>query len=572
MTIVWDKKYKMEKGGCGTMRETYVIGIDFGSDSVRAILVDTETARTLYTVVEEYPRWKEKKFCDEKNSQYRQHPLDYLESMEKVLKMLLKKDSSVLQRIAGIAVDTTGSTVCPVNEEGIPLSMTEMFSKDPDAMFHLWKDHTAILEAAQINQVLSSGKVDYTKYQGEYSAEWFWAKILHTIRKNKNVRESAYCWVEHTDWIAGILAGNVKPETIVHCSCAAGHKALWNSEFLGLPERELLVSMDPYLGMIYDRYQQKPKCAGEKVGTLCEEWAQKLGLSKEVVIGVGSFDAHAGAVGVGIKEKTMVKVMGTSTVDMMIVKPQILKGKNTKAFCGLAENSIVPGYLGAEAGQSAFGDTYAWMKKLLMWNLEHVEFPPEILSEEARLKIIRYLERNLLKELEKEICELEEDELTATDWFNGRRYPYLDENAKGTISGLTLGTTASGMYRALVQATVFGSRSIYDSLRKLGIEIEQVICVGGIAKKSKYIVQMMSDVLNVPIIVSQEEQSCARGAAIYAAVAAGIFPTISNAQENLCEKIECSYYPDEERHRKLERKFRTYQQLGEFTACTTICH
>lgn len=554
------------------MGETYVIGIDFGSDSVRAILVETETARTLHIAVEEYPRWKEKRFCDEKNSQYRQHPLDYLECMEKVLKTLLRKDPAVLPYIVGIAVDTTGSTVCPVNKEGIPLSMTDMFAEDPDAMFHLWKDHTAILEAEQIDRVLSSGEVDYTKYQGKYSAEWFWAKILHTIRKNKRVRESAYCWVEHVDWITGVLAGNVRPDTIVHCSCAAGHKALWNSEFYGLPNRELLASMDPYLGMIYDRYQQKPKCAGEKVGTLCKEWAQKLGISQEVVIGVGSFDAHAGAVGIGIKEKTMVKVVGTSTVDMMIVRPQVLKDKDTKAFCGLAEDSIIPGYMGAEAGQSAFGDTYAWMKKMLMWSLEHIEFPQEVLSEDTRSKILQYLERHLLKELEKEICDLAEDGLIATDWFNGRRYPYLDENAKGTITGLTLGTTASGVYRALVQATVFGSRRIYDSLRRLGIEIEQVICVGGIAQKSEYIMQMMSDALNVPIAVSQEEQSCARGAAIYAAVAAGIFPTISKAQENLCEKIECGYYPNEERHRKLEEKFKAYRYLGEFVACTTICH
>lgn len=549
-----------------------MIGIDFGSDSVRAILVETKTARTLYTAVEEYPRWKEKRFCDEKNSQYRQHPLDYLECMEKVLKTLLGKDPAVLPYIVGIAVDTTGSTVCPVNKEGIPLSLTDMFAEDPDAMFHLWKDHTAILEAEQIDRVLSSGEVDYTKYQGKYSAEWFWAKILHTVRKNKYVRESAYCWVEHVDWISGVLAGNIRPETIVHCSCAAGHKALWNSEFYGLPDRELLASMDPYLGMIYDRYQQKPKCAGEKVGTLCKEWAQKLDLSQEVVIGVGSFDAHAGAVGVGIKEKTMVKVVGTSTVDMMIVRPQVLKGKNTKAFCGLAEDSIIPGYMGAEAGQSAFGDTYAWLKKMLMWSLEHVAFPQEVLSKDTRSKMLQYLEGHLLKDLEKEIYDLAKDELTATDWFNGRRYPYLNENAKGTITGLTLGTTAPAIYRALVQATVFGSRRIYDSLRGLGIEIEQVICVGGIAQKSGYIMQMMSDALNVPIAVSEEEQSCARGAAIYAAVAAGLFPTISKAQEDLCEKIECGYYPNEERHRELEEKFKAYQYLGKFTACTTICH
>lgn len=543
----------------------YVIGIDFGSDSVRAILVDTKSAQTLQTAVAEYPRWKEKKYCDDKISQYRQHPMDYLECMELVLEKILEEESDKVRDIAGIAVDTTGSTVCPVNESGIPLSLLKDFSENPDAMFYLWKDHTAVQEASEINLALSSAKIDYTKYQGEYSAEWFWAKILHAVRKNKSVKEAAYTWVEHVDWITGILTGNIKPATIAHCSCAAGHKALWNSEFGGLPDKETLEAIDPYLGKIHDRYSQKPHYGGEKVGTLCREWAEKLGLSEDVAIGMGSFDAHAGAVGVGIREKTMVKVVGTSTVDMMITKKESVSGKDSKAFCGLAEDSIIPGFLGAEAGQSAFGDTYAWLKRILMWPLHEMEVPEQILSKEKLQELCDFVSGDLLRNMENKIQNMEEDDLIALDWFNGRRYPHLNEKIKSSITGLTLGTTAPEIYRALVQATVFGSRKIYDSLKELGMEIEKVICVGGIAQKSGYIMQMLADVLDIPIMVSGENQSCARGAAIYAAVAAGIFDNILDAQNRLCEKYEPNYYPNKETHSLLESKYRMYCCLGEKT-------
>lgn len=547
------------------MRGQYVIGIDFGSDSVRAILVDAGSAQTLQTAVAEYPRWKEKKYCDEKISQYRQHPLDYLECMERILKQILKMEPDKIQDIVGIAVDTTGSTVCPVSENGIPLSLIPGFEENPDAMFYLWKDHTAVQEASEINKKLSSAKVDYTKYQGEYSAEWFWAKILHGIRKSNEIKSAAYSWVEHVDWITGVLTGDVQPEIIAHCSCAAGHKALWNSEFGGLPDKDTLESIDPYLGILHDRYLQKPCYAGEKVGLLCREWAEKLGLSGKVAVGAGSFDAHAGAVGVGIQEKTMVKVVGTSTVDMMITRRDNILGKDSKSFCGLAEDSIIPGYLGAEAGQSTFGDTYAWLKKILTWPLQKMTIPENIISQETLARLREFIGDELLQSLEMELQNMEEDHLVALDWFNGRRYPCLNEKVTSSITGLTLGTTAPELYRSLVEATVFGSRRIFDSLKNLGMEIERVVCVGGIAQKSKYIMQMMSDVLDIPIMVSKENQSCARGAAIYAAVAAGLFENIVEAQKKLCEKYEPTYYPDEKAHIKMEEKYLMYCRLAKET-------
>lgn len=543
------------------MGRNYVVGIDFGSDSVRAILVDVQSAETLGTTVAEYPRWKEKKYCIPQAGQYRQHPLDYLECLEEVVTALLQSVPGAGERVVGIAVDTTGSTVCPVDESGTPLALKEEFCREPEAMFHLWKDHTSVAEAKEINRLLSEGETDYTKYQGEYSSEWFWAKILRTVRQNPEIRRQAYCWAEHVDWITGILTGNTSPKALVHCSCAAGHKALWNSEFGGLPSRKLLVSADAYLGEIYDRYSQTPRSAGEKAGTLCEEWARRLGISREAAVGVGSFDAHAGAVGVGIQEKMMVKAVGTSTVDLMIIPRDTACTKASKAYCGLAENSIIPGFLGVEAGQSAFGDTYAWLKRMLLWGVENLL--DGILDEETQGRVQEHLSQRLLSELESQAETMEDEELLALDWFNGRRYPHLNENVKSAISGLTLSATPPGLYQALARATVFGSRRIYDSLKKLGIEIERLICVGGIAQKSPYIMQMMSDTLNIPLMVSKENQSCARGAAIYAAVAAGMYKDIRQAQEVFCEKYKPSYYPDEEAHKRLEKKYEKYCRLGQ---------
>lgn len=549
------------------MDRQYVIGVDFGSDSVRAIVVDACSAEAAAEASMRYPRWEKRRYCDSELSQYRQHPRDYLEALEAVLRDVAGQiGPSGRERVAGIAVDTTGSTVCPVDRKGTPLALLDAFADEPDAMFHMWKDHTAVKEAIELNERFSGGGVDYTRYQGEYSAEWFWAKILHTVRKNPEVRAAAYTWVEHTDWIAGVLAGKTGPGEIVHCSCAAGHKALWNSHFGGLPAKDCLSGADPYLGLVHDRYSQQPRNAGERIGTLSAEWARRIGLSEQVSVAVGSFDAHAGAVGVGISERTLVKVVGTSTVDMMIMKPEDIEGRNISGCCGMAENSIVPGFYGCEAGQSAFGDTYVWYKKILMWPLEHMYIPEEILPAERKAGLLEYLESELICGLERAAeAEGGGEKLTALDWFNGRRYPCLNETVKSAVSGLSLGTGAPDIYRALVKATVFGSRHIYDSLVEAGARIDRVICVGGVAQKSRYIMQMLSDVLDVPIMVSRERQSCARGACVFAAVGAGIFSDVQEAQKALCETYEATFYPRRDMHEQYQEEYAEYLELGRYT-------
>ncbi|MBO6046351.1 MAG: ribulokinase [Erysipelotrichaceae bacterium] len=534
----------------------YVVGIDFGTDSVRAILVDGHNGQVVKESVSVYKRWTKGLYSDEKKHQFRQHPLDHLESLKEVLKEVVK---GYEKDVVSMSVDATASTPGPIDENGTLLALLPEFTDEPDAMFQLWKDHTASDDAKYVNVAFTQGDVDYTQYMGDYSAEWYWAKVLHTIRHNRVIKDKAYMWVEHSDWVVNMLCGRTDPSTMTINACGAGHKAYFHSAFDGLPGRDCLVSLDPYLGDIYDRYPKKVLCAGEVAGTLTKEWCEELNLSPDVIIGVGAVDAHAGAVGAGIKPRTLVKVVGTSTCDMLIadyVDPEI----NTKPYCGIAENSIVPGYLGLEAGQASFGDTYAWLNHFLTWPLEHFDIPEDIIDHETKVRLRDYMASHMLQQLEANIYE--DDELIATDWFNGRRYPFMDDTARATITKLHLGSMPPQVYRALIYATVFGGKRIYDSFVDLGLDIDQVICVGGISLKSSYIMQLMADSMNVPIVVSKETQACAKGAAIYAAVAAGLYDNVSQAQEVLCLKAKPHYFPDAQRHARLDQLYQKYLELS----------
>ena len=546
------------------MERKIVAGIDYGSDSVRVLLTEAETGETVSDGVCPYPRWAQKKYCCPEAVQYRQHALDYIEGLEKAMEIALSKaGEGAGERIIGIAIDTTGSTPCPVDRKGTPLCLLEEYKDNPNAMFHLWKDHTAVEEAKEINDVFSKGEMDYTKYQGIYSSEWFWAKILHTTRSDERIRKAAWTWSEHCDWLAGLLVGNTDPETMARCSCAAGHKALWHSEFGGLPSRQCLGKLDSYLVDVAERFGNGPVPAGTCIGTISKEWAKRLGVNTKAKVGAGSFDAHAGGVGAGVGPHTLVQVVGTSSVEMLVDSPEVLKGKDLKEYCGQAEDSIVPGYVGLEMSQPAFGDVYAWFKELLLWPVKQMEIPEAILPEKDKKRLVEYLSAELLTSLEKEAKKCVEERVAALDWFNGRRYPKLNESVKAAINGLTLGTKAPSIYCALVKATVFGCKRVYQSLVDNGLRIDRIIAVGGIAKKSAFIMQMMSDALGVPIMVCKEEQMCAKGAAIYAAVASGVFESVEEGQKKYCEQYKANYFPDESRREMYESMYEDYLCLGE---------
>ncbi len=549
------------------MIKKFVIGVDYGTDSVRSVIVDTGNGTITGSSVFEYPRWKKGQFSDPSANRFRQHPLDYIEGLEQSVKGALDGLSDEIRNnIFGVTVDTTGSTPVAVDRDGVPLSLKPGFENDPDAMFVLWKDHTAVKEAAEINELARTwGGMDFTRFEGGiYSSEWFWAKVLHVIRNNKKVRENAWSWVEHCDWISALMTGNTDPLKIKRSRCAAGHKAMWHPAFKGLPDEKFLVRLDPLLSGLRDHLYTDTYTCDVVAGTISEEWAGRLGLPGNVKIGVPAFDAHLGAVGGEITPYQLIKVMGTSTCDMLVAPMKEVGDKLVAGICGQVDGSIVPGMLGLEAGQSAFGDVYAWFGKLLLWPVNEIIEKMTWLDDNAIKRIKSETEDKIISELSRQAEKLNDDDstLVALDWLNGRRTPDANQALKGAISGLSLGSDAPRIFKALVEATAFGSRMINERFISEGVRIDGVIAVGGVAKKNPYVMQVVADVLNMPIKVASSDQTCALGSAMAASVAAGIYKDIASAQKAMGSGFEKEYKPDPVKAKKYEKLFARYKKLG----------
>lgn len=542
----------------------YVLGVDFGTDSVRSVLIST-SGEYIGDAVHYYSRWSDGLYCDASANQFRQHPLDYLEGLtDTITRVLDEAGDEIRKNVVAISADTTGSTPVAVNQQGTPLALTEGFEENPNAMFILWKDHTAIREAEEINELSARWDIDYTKYVGGvYSSEWFWAKILHTLREDEKIRDQTYSWVEHCDWIPFELTGGTNISEMKRSRCAAGHKAMWHEEFDGLPAQDFLSELDPLLDGIREKMFHDTYTADRPAGTLSKEWAKKLQLSEQVVVGVGAFDAHMGAVGGEIEPYYLSKVMGTSTCDMLIAPHQDMEGKLIKGICGQVDGSVVPGMMGLEAGQSAFGDVYAWFKDLLLWPIRN----SRMIDNETKQKLLKKLNDSLIQELEKSASEnltIENDKyLTALDWLNGRRTPDANQNLTSAIEGMNLGTTAPDIYRALVESTCFGAKAIVDRFNEEGIPIKGIIGMGGVAKKSSYVMQMLSDVLNMPIRIVKSDQAVALGAAMFAATAAGAFSKVEEAVESMGAGFEKTYEPNPKMVDHYRTKYETYCSLAE---------
>jgi len=551
------------------MVKKYVIGIDYGTDSVRSVVVDTDNGKIIGTSVFEYPRWKKGLYCDPSQNQFRQHPLDYIEGLEQSVKDSLKElGRDVINNIGGLTVDTTGSTPVAVDKAGIPLSLRPEFAEDPDAMFILWKDHTSVKEAEEINNLARSwGGTDFTKYEGGiYSSEWFWAKILHAMRRNKKIGEHAYSWVEHCDWIPALLCGNTDPLQIKRSRCAAGHKAMWHPEFKGLPDEKFLVKLDPLLKGLREHLYTETYTCDIAAGTISSEWANRLSLPENIKVGTGAFDAHLGAVGGEIKPYQLIKIMGTSTCDMLVSPMEEVGNKLVAGICGQVDGSIIPGMLGLEAGQSAFGDIYAWFGKLLQWPVNEVISKMQWLDEKTREKISNETADRIIAELSGHAEKLPDEDtaIVALDWLNGRRTPDANQALKGAVAGLSLGSDAPRIFKALAEATAFGSRMINERFISEGLRIDGVIATGGVAKKNPYVMQIVADVLNMPIRVVASDQTCALGSAMAASVVAGIHRDVPAAQKAMGGGFEREYKPDPVKARKYEKLFMEYRKLGSF--------
>jgi len=546
-----------------------VLGVDYGTDSARALLVDARSGQEVGSGVAAYKRWGNGDYCDESINQYRQHPQDYIDALQEcVAEALAQAGPNAGQHVAGLSFDTTGSTPCLVDKSGRPLALTDSLSSDPDAMFVLWKDHTATAEANHINALNSTWNTDYLKYVGGiYSSEWLWAKLAKILSDRPDLKKVTGGVIEHCDWMPALLTGTETPKSVRRSRCAAGHKGLWAEEWGGWPEEGYLQAISPALAGLRATLGDETYCSDDAVGRITPEWAERLGLNPDIIVGVGAFDCHMGAVGGEIKSNTLSRVIGTSTCDIMVIPEDEFKGHTVKGICGQVNGSVLPRYVGLEAGQSAFGDLYAWYARLVAWPLQ-----------QSALNGGRTIddEGDLIASVLTELTQAAEriapgtSGVFALDWMNGRRTPDADQTLKGAIAGLSMSTSPPEIFKGLVEASCFGSRAITDRLIREGIVIDDVIAMGGVAQKADMVMQTMADCLNRPIKVAKAEQTCALGAAMFASVAAGVHPDISTAQSAMGQGFSKHYTPDPKAaaiHTQIYEE--KYTPFGRFIETTT---
>lgn len=544
------------------------IGLDFGTDSVRCAIVDSADGSIISTHVHNYEGWKLGKFCNAELNQFRQHPKDHLASMEEAISEAIYKASIDTTEVVAMCVDTTGSSPLPLDRNGVALAMLPKFERNPNAMMVLWKDHTAIKEADEINALAHDGKnYDFTRFSGGiYSAEWYWSKVLHIARQDQEVKEAAYVWLEHCDWITHIMTGSKEIFKLKASRCASGHKGMWHQSWGGFPESDFLHQLDPYLSDVKSHLFTETFTSDQAAGTLCPEWSKRLGLSENVLISVGLLDAHAEAVGAGVSEGTLVRVMGTSTCDMIVAGEDSLPPTPVSGICGQVDGSIVPGMQGLEAGQSAFGDMLSWFNQLILWPIQNTIGEISWLSDLQISRLQAQMVDLTFKHLNHEAQNIEpgSDLPIALDWINGRRTPDADQTLKAGIINLSLGSTAPHLYRSFVEAICFGSRKIIERFREEGVAIESVIGVGGVAKKSPFVMQTLANVLNMPIKIRASRHTAALGSAMLAAVTAGIYPSVLEAQKKMTSRFEEEYYPQKKQAELYNTIYSKYLELASF--------
>lgn len=532
------------------MTQRYALGIDYGTNSCRSLLIDLATGAELGSSVFAYPSGEMGILLDPANPHVaRQNPQDYLDGMVSVVRGALQQAQANVPGfdpagVVGIGIDTTGSTPIPVDRNGTPLGLRPEFAGNLNAMVWLWKDHTAHAEAAEITQLGTELRPHIlAKCGGIYSSEWFWSKILRLRRADPAVFAAAFSFVEHCDWITAVLAGDTHPLTLKRSVCAAGHKALFSAEWGGLPDKDFLARLHPDLADLRDRLFNEAHTADTKAGELCPEWAEKLGLPAGIAIAVGAFDAHMGAVGAGVKPGTLVKILGTSTCDLMIA-PSDAPLADIPGVCGIVDGSVLPGYFGIEAGQSAVGDLFLWLVNHLVPDSYGASVGEKFVAMEKAMAAQKPGASGLL----------------ALDWNNGNRTILVDPLLTGLLIGQTLHTEAHEIYRAYIEATAFGALTIIKRVEEYGVRIDEIINTGGLAIKNATLMQIYADVIGKPMKVSQSEQTCALGAAIFGAAAAGV-DSIANLQSQVTAVRATVYQPIPENQAVYAELYALYRTL-----------
>ncbi len=528
----------------------YAIGLDYGTNSCRSLLINLDNGDELGSVVFNYPSGELGILTDPADPNIaRQNPQDYLDGLEVIvcgaIEQAKEKDADFDPfKVVGIGVDTTGSTPLPVDEEGTPLGLKPEFKDNLNAMVWLWKDHTSHEEAAKITASAEEMRPAYlAKCGGIYSSEWWWSKIWRCLNVDPEVFAAAHSWVEHCDWIPAVLTGTTQPDQISRSVCAAGHKAMFNDEWDGLPDKEFLSQLDPALANLRDRLYDKALSSNNKAGGLTAEWADKLGLPEGTAVAVGAFDAHMGAVGAGVKEGTLVKILGTSTCDITVA-PNNKALADIPGLCGVANESVLPDHYGIEAGQSAVGDIFLWFVNNLV---------PDSYGKSMGEKF-----ENMETELAKQ--KPGETGLLALDWNNGNRTILVDVRLTGLLIGQTLHTKAHEIYRALIEATAFGALTIIKRMEEHGVEVREVVNTGGLSLKNETLMQIYADVIGLPMKVAASEQTCAMGSALFGAVASGS-TTLEEAQQASCKIQDRIYTPNPENQETYKQIYKLYREL-----------
>jgi L-ribulokinase len=528
----------------------YAIGLDYGTNSCRSLLVDLSEGTEMGSVVFDYPSGKLGILTDAKDPNVaRQNPQDYLDGLEHIIRGAIEEAKKAHpgfcpSEVIGIGVDTTGSTPIPVDQDGTPLGIKPEFRNNLAAMVWLWKDHTAHAEAKEITKKAEELRPEYlAKCGGIYSSEWWWAKILHLKRTAPEVYSAAYSFVEHCDYIPAVLAGNSDPGALMRGVCAAGHKAMYSESWGGLPDREFLEALDPEFSQLRDRLYDTAFSAGDKAGELCEEWAQRTGLNPGIAISVGAFDCHMGAVACGVKEGTLTKILGTSTCDITVSSTE-RELADIPGLCGIVNGSVLPGHYGIEAGQSAVGDIFLW--------LVHHLVPDKYGSTTEE----KFANMEKAMELQKPGA----SGLLALDWNNGNRTVLVDPRLSGLLLGQTLHTEAHEIYQAYIEATAFGALTIIRRMEEYGVAINEVITTGGLAVKNATLMQIYANILGRPLKVALSDQTCALGAAMFGAVASGKV-SLTEVQQKCAKVRDITYHPVTEHQEVYTRIYALYLDL-----------
>ncbi|MBN1446152.1 MAG: ribulokinase [Candidatus Omnitrophica bacterium] len=537
----------------------YSIGLDFGTNSVRSVLLDLEKGIETAEAVCGYPSGLDGIILDDKNPHLaRQNPYDYHISLERAVHAALKKATKdkkfTPEKVIGIGIDTTGSTPMPVDKKLIPLSFYPQFRNNKNAMAYLWKDHASADEAEEITELARKIRPEYlANIGGTYSSEWFFSKLLHMARTDKKVFNASASFIEHCDYMPAILSGKKSPAEAVRSVCAAGHKAMYSAERGGLPDEKFLCTLDSSFKGIRNKLYDKAYPAGHTAGFLCGEWAKKLGLPEGIPVSVGAFDAHMGAVGAGIQPGVLVKIIGTSTCDMT-VSPKGKKLRNVPGICGSVPDSIIPGFIGMEAGQSAVGDIFYWfIRKFLPAGAGNLHQKYALLASKMKPG---------------------QSGLLALDWQNGNRNVLVDPKLTGLILGFTLNTKPEEVYRALIEATGFGARVIIERMEEYGVEIREIVATGGIPDKNPLLMQIYSDITGRAIKIAASGQTCAVGAAVFGAMAAGKekggFKDAAEARKKICRFKKVVYKPDKKSKKTYDRIYRLYKDVHDVFGVSNI--